>query len=99
VARILEDFHRASAIERVYLSGGLSELVCLQQGIAQCAPCDVFRLRQKDSSLQGVALLAAGMPSACHREAEKIKIMQNDPSLQEKYCRWKVWVDDLLDLS
>jgi len=35
VARILEDFHRASPIERVYLSGGLSGLACLQQGIAR----------------------------------------------------------------
>ncbi|MGC2049614.1 MAG: FGGY family carbohydrate kinase, partial [Gallionella sp.] len=36
VARILEEFHRESAIERVYLSGGLSELTCLQDGIVRC---------------------------------------------------------------
>ena len=36
VARILEDFQREFGIERVYLSGGLSNLPCLQQGIAQC---------------------------------------------------------------
>jgi glycerol kinase len=99
VARILEDFHRASAIERIYLSGGLSELICLQQGIAQCAPCDVYRLRQKDSSLQGAALLAAGMASTRYREAEKIEITRNDPSLPEKYRRWKDWFNALLDLS
>lgn len=99
VARILEDFHRASAIERVYLSGGLSELICLQQGIAQCAPCDVYRPRQKDSSLQGAALLAAGMASTRYRKAEKIAIARNDPSLPEKYRRWKDWFNALLDLS
>ena len=98
VARILEDMHRTSAIERIYLSGGLSELACLQQGIAQCAPCDVYRLRQKDSSLQGAALLAAGMASACHKEAEKIEATRNDQSLQEKYRRWKDWLDGLLGL-
>ena len=98
VARILEDFHRASAIERIYLSGGLSELVCLQQGIAQCAPCDVYRLGEKDSSLQGAALLAAGMTSTCHREVEKIRITRNDPFLPEKYRRWKDWFDGLLDM-
>lgn len=101
VARILEDFHHASSIERVYLSGGLSELICLQQGIAQCAPCDVYRLQQKDSSLQGAALLAAGMESAGPRkakknEAEKIEVMRNDPSLPEKHRRWKDWFDGLL---
>ena len=99
VARILEDMHRASAIDRVYLSGGLSELICLQQGIAQCAPCDVYRLRQKDSSLQGAALLAAGMASICHRKAEKIEITHNNQSLPEKYRHWKNWFNDLLGLT
>jgi glycerol kinase len=96
VARILEDFHNASAIERVYLSGGLSKLVCLQQGIAQCAPCDVYRLQQKDSSLQGAALLATRLASARPKEAEKIEITENVPSLPAKYRRWKDWFDTLL---
>jgi len=96
VARILEDFHRESAIERVYLSGGLSELTCLQQGIAQCVPFDVYRLSQIESSLQGAALLAAGMAPACHREGERIEIARNAQALPEKYRRWKVWLDVLL---
>ncbi|HMC13681.1 MAG TPA: FGGY family carbohydrate kinase [Gallionellaceae bacterium] len=96
VARILEDFHRASAIGRVYLSGGLSELACLQQGIAQCAPCDVYRLKQKDASLQGAALLAAGMAVAPRIDAEKIQVTRNDQALPEKFRRWKGWFDSLL---
>jgi len=96
VARILEDFHCASAIGHVYLSGGLSELDCLQQGIAQCAPCDVYRLRQKDASLQGAALLAAGMAAAPRIDAEKIQVRRNDQALPEKYRRWKGWFDSLL---
>lgn len=97
VVRILEDFHRESALERVYLSGGLSELPCLHQGIALCLPFAVFRLQQKDSSLQGAALLAAGMAPACHREESRILITHNAQSLPEKYRRWKVWFDNLLD--
>ena len=38
VSRILEDFHRHSPLTRIYLSGGLSELSCLQHGIAQSRP-------------------------------------------------------------
>jgi len=38
VARILEDFQREFGLERVYLSGGLSNLPALQQGLAQCFP-------------------------------------------------------------
>jgi glycerol kinase len=99
VARILEDFHHESALERVYLSGGLSELTCLQQGITQCVPFDVYRLAQGESSLQGAALLAAGMAPACHREGERVGIASNVKALPEKYRRWKAWLDDLLALK
>ena len=92
VAQILEDFHRESAIERIYLSGGLSELTCLHQGIARCVPMDVFRLRQSESSLQGAALLAAGMAPACCRESEIIPKTHDAPALLEKYRRWKEWL-------
>jgi len=104
VARILEDFHHQSAIKHVYLSGGLSELSYLQQGIAQCAPCDVYRMPQKDSSLQGAAMLAAGMASASciesnEKKAKIIEVSKNASSLQNKYLHWKGWFDTLLDLS
>ena len=98
VARILEDFNREYAIERVYLSGGLSELLCLQQGIALCVPSEAYRLQQSESSLQGAALLAAGMASAYHREGLRVGIAGNAKALQEKYRCWKVWLDDLLAL-
>lgn len=97
VARILEDFHRESAIERVYLSGGLSELTCLQQGIALCVPFDVYRLSQTESSLQGVALLAAEMAPLCQREGRRILIEGEAAALPEKYQRWKEWLDTLLN--
>lgn len=96
VARILEEFHREYVIERVYLSGGLSELVCLQQGIALCVPFEVHRLRQSETSLQGAALLAAGMGPASLRKSERITIAGNAQALRQKYLRWKVWLDDLL---
>lgn len=96
VARIVEDFHRASALERVYLCGGLSELTCLQQGLAQCVPVEVYRLQQKDASLQGAALLAAGMEPASRRAAARIAPAHNTPALADKYRRWKHWFDLLL---
>ncbi len=95
VARMLEDFQRVSPAGRILLSGGLSELVALQQGIAQCAPCEVFRLKQKDSSLQGAALAAAGMEAETHGEAEKIQA-PDGRVLLEKYQRWKKWIDEVL---
>jgi len=97
VARILEDFNRISPIESVYLSGGLSELICLQQGIARCVPLDVYRLGQPESSLHGAALLAAGLAPTCNRKSEKVRIIGNAEALLEKYRRWNKWLDALLD--
>ena len=96
VARILEDFQREFGIERVYLSGGLSGLPCLQQGIAQCVPLAAYRLPQADASMLGAALLAAGMPCAGVRTAEKINIFRPAPGLPAKYVRWKAWLDGML---
>lgn len=96
VVRILEELHRESAIERVYLSGGLSGLLCLQQGIAQCVPFEVYRLHQSESSLQGAALLAAGMTPASHRRSARISVAANTRALPKKYRRWIMWLDELL---
>jgi len=94
VARIVEEFHHASALERIYLSGGLSALACLQQGIAQCVTMDVYRIMQKETSLQGAALLAAGMVAS--GEVERINVQATSSALAQKYQRWKMWLDELL---
>ena len=98
VTRILEEFHRESAIERVFLSGGLSELICLQQGIAGCVPFEVHHLRQRESSLHGAALLAAGMKPASQRNSVTISAAEN-AALRNKYLGWKSWLDSLLSAT
>jgi glycerol kinase len=98
VARILEEFSREHPIERVYLSGGLSELACLRQGIAGCVPFEVHHLRQSESSLLGAALLAAGMEPASHRNSTRIAAAEN-AALREKFQGWKLWLDDLLSVT
>lgn len=94
VVRILEDFQHDLPFDRIYLSGGLSELTCLQQGIALCAPAPVFLLVQKESSLLGAALLAAGLLGG--GEAEHVTRAADCGGLQEKYQDWKVWMDGYL---
>lgn len=96
VTRIVKDFHHHAPLKRVYLSGGLSEIKCLQQGIAQCLPCDVYRLDQKEASLHGAALLASGSALLSDKHSEKITAHSDMYHLLEKYQRWKIWLDDLL---
>lgn len=95
VARILEDFRREFGIERVYLSGGLSSLPCLQQGIAQCVQFAVYRLLESEAGLIGAAQLAANLPLSDKRQVTPIKVTNNSPRLQEKFLRWKDWLDGL----
>ncbi|HZW26448.1 MAG TPA: FGGY family carbohydrate kinase [Gallionella sp.] len=98
VARMLEDMQREFGIGRVYLSGGLSNLPCLQQGIARCAPfSEVYLLPQSDAGLGGAARLAAGAPLVVEHGAGKIAIIRAPLRLLEKYACWKVWLDGLLN--
>jgi len=92
VAGILEDFHRRSAIEHVFLSGGLSSLTCMKQGIALCAPGDVYHLSEVEASLRGAAMLASGISPADHGDDEKIHRISHDNKLVEKYRRWRSWL-------
>ncbi len=93
VARILEDMHRDAPLERVYLSGGLAHLTSLQQGIAQCAPCGVYRLVQGESSLSGAAMLAANLRPGSLRDARPITIAIENKKLPDKFRQWKIWLD------
>jgi glycerol kinase len=97
VTRILHDFQRLYGINRIYLSGGLAELPVLQQGIALCSGLEVYRLQQKDSSLQGAAILAAGLPAANNAQAFKVQIPGNSGVLRDKYEHWKIWFDTFLN--
>ncbi len=96
VIRILEDFHHHSPLTQVYLSGGLSELSCLQHGIAQCAPCPVLHLQQKEASLQGAALLACQHKIKFTQHVQKVAVISSNSALTKKYRQWKNWFDGLL---
>jgi hypothetical protein len=66
----------------------------LQQGIALCVPFEVYRLQQGESSLHGAALLAAGITG--HKKSTRISVAGSSPALQQKYLRWKDWLDEML---
>ncbi len=96
VARIIEDFQRELDVGSVYLSGGLSNLACLQQGIANLVPA-VYRLPQSDAGLLGVAQLASGMGAAGLRKAQKVDMNGGQVRLRQKFEGWKQWLDGLLE--
>ncbi len=93
---ILEDYNQQAKIDRVYLSGGLSCLPCLQQAIALLSPAPTCTLIQEHSSLLGTAILTHKLPLAMQRQSESI-LVHDYPKLVEKYQRWKIWFALLLD--
>ena len=97
IALILEEFNQQSEISRVYLSGGLSVLPCLQQGIAVCNPVDVYCLENQHSGLLGTAILVNNVPLEDSRKCEPILLTNKPHPLLEKYQRWKVWFNQIIN--
>ncbi|MEW5904005.1 MAG: FGGY family carbohydrate kinase [Pseudomonadota bacterium] len=97
VARMLEELHSAFGIERAYLAGGLSNLLCLQQGIARCAPCAIHCLPQDEAGLHGAARLAAGAPQDGLRDAPALDAVRTGEALRRKYGLWQGWLDSMLE--
>jgi glycerol kinase len=95
VARIIEDIRHESDVDSVYLCGGLSNLPCLQQGIASLVPV-AYRLSQPDAGLIGLAQLASGAEAGSFRHARKIAVGSSQPRLRQKFEGWKLWLDGLL---
>ena len=61
--------------------------------------CDVYRLQQRDASLQGAGMLAAGIKQQKNQQIEKIQLDTINPALMEKYQRWKIWLVGLLGID
>jgi glycerol kinase len=98
VALILEDFNQRPDKTRIYLSGGLSNSSCLQQGIANCSTSPVFKVLQRQSSLQGTAILINNLAPTTYRQSEAVIKTKHKP-LVEKYQQWKIWFKNFGFLS
>lgn len=96
VARIIEDFRHELDVKSVYLAGGLSNLPCLQQGIASLVPV-AYRLLQSDAGLAGVAQLASGASAVSFRRVQRLAASAVEARLRRKFEGWKLWLDGSLE--
>lgn len=93
VSRILEDFESLHGIKQIYLSGGLSDLSVLQQGIAACSGLSVFHLPEKEASLLGAGLLAAQALNTNQRPVFAVEVKFDALALRHKFREWREWFD------
>ncbi|MBU0689498.1 MAG: carbohydrate kinase [Gammaproteobacteria bacterium] len=96
IARIIEDFRHELGVDSVYLSGGLSNLPCLQQGIANLVPA-TYRLSHSEAGLIGAAQLASGVAAGGLRQAQRLEVNGSQVRLRQKFEGWKLWLDCLLE--
>jgi len=96
VARIIEDFRHELDVKSVYLSGGLSNLPCVQQGIASLVPV-AYQISQSEAGLHGVAQLASGESGGRIRRVQKLAASAAAARLRRKFEGWKLWLDELLE--
>lgn len=94
IKQILDDFDRIRSINTVFLAGGWSRTLALQQGIAQCSPVDVHLLQDAECSLAGAAQLAAGNPG--FSKSIRVEKTKESAYLRSKYPGWSDWLEQLL---
>ncbi len=96
VAYTINEINKMFGLKRIVLSGGLSRLDTLQQGITICSPLDVYVLDEAESSLTGVARLAANQTVFSESERKKIEKREELTRILKKYYGWCIWFNDLL---
>ena len=96
VREIVEGLSRGRLPQRILLSGGLAGEPALAAGLAGLLQRPVEILQQQESTLLGVARLAAGLePYAC-LPARTVEPDTTGHYLPAKFERWKDWFRELL---
>lgn len=75
--------------KKIYISGGLSNADLLCQKLADLTQLPVYRYENTDATLQGIAYLAAAMPTAWHSQVKSYEFIPNEnSSLKNRYSTW-----------
>jgi glycerol kinase len=93
----VELMHSLGQVQKIYVSGGLSNADALCQKISDLIQAPVYRSENTDATLQGIAYLAAGMPASWQGDTPKeIFIPKQNNYLTSRFERWKIAVTEWL---
>jgi glycerol kinase len=85
-------------LQKIYVSGGLSNADALCQKISDLIQVPVIRSENTDATLQGIAYLAAAMPKTWSVSApQEIFLPCYNQELSWRFDAWKIAIDRWLD--
>lgn len=93
ICGIIEDLEEPAQRNDCHISGGLSRDPFLTGGIASCLGRSCRRIREKETTLLGAALMAAGKIAPV---TAVDTILPQESYLAGKFNRWKAWVESVL---
>lgn len=89
--------HQLGPLQKIYISGGLSNADAICQKIADLVQVEVIRGENADATLQGVANMASGLRSAWSPpQRDDIFLPVDNPLLSLRFERWQAAVNQWL---
>ncbi len=75
----------------IYIAGGLAEDTFVCRGIAACLRHSIYKIKDKELTLLGLAQLTTEFEFSNKLETQEITTLGNC-YLTKKYCKWEKWV-------
>lgn len=84
-------------LQKLYVSGGISRADSICQRLADLSGVPVVRSENTEASLQGIAYMAAGLPSGWNQSVgQEIFQPKSNPRLLNRYSLWQNALNDWL---
>ena len=93
---ILTDLDAGNAGSTIYLSGGLTREPMLAGGLATLVDAEVQLLEERESTLLGIAQLAAGLPAGRTPASSRVAADPGLEHLRALYPQWRRWMEHLM---
>jgi glycerol kinase len=82
--------NQLGSAQKIIISGGLSKADAVCQKIADLTNAQVFRSDNADATVQGIACMAAGLPTAWNPEAQDVLFTpQENSALHHRFEQWQ----------
>lgn len=97
LSEILADLDAGHRGDTLYLSGGMTHEPMLVAGLASMVDAEVRLLEDRESTLLGIALLAAGLRALRPPASRPVAADPELADLRERYPEWRRWMRTIME--